>query len=304
MLTDGGSTNLIITESRPSDVLAALHESADAEREYLFAARDPEPRDLILVAWQGDTAVGYIATTDNQQDGMLIWEHLVVPAHRSKGLGRRLLREAVRRTVPGAVVQVDPLGELDAQRLADYYGQYGFTYETADGRLWSTAAGVMRAVGPESSGLEDKTPIQHLLDRKAPGVVTIAPDQPVRAALHTLNERRIGAVVISSDGSRVEGIISERDILLGIDDDSDGFLDRPVNEVTTPDVLTCTADDSIMSAMNSMTTLRIRHLPVTQTGTLAGIISIGDIVSYRLDAMEAQLAPAPEAGAATGKGDR
>ncbi|MCP4224980.1 MAG: hypothetical protein GY773_16705 [Actinomycetia bacterium] len=62
----------VVTESRPSDVLASLHESAHAEREYLFAARDPNPSDLVLVAWHDSAAVGYIAVTDEREAGLLI----------------------------------------------------------------------------------------------------------------------------------------------------------------------------------------------------------------------------------------
>ncbi len=276
----------IVTESRPSDVLASLHESAEPEREYLFAARDADPADLVLVAWQDDVAVGYIATTDQRHDGLLIWEHLVVPAHRGRGLGGRLLLEAVRRTVPGAVVEVDPLGELDRQRVIDYYRQLGFSYQAAAGRIWATAAGVMRALDARQPEAEGRSSVQMLLDRKSPGVITVEPGVTVRAAVSVLNAHHIGAVVVSSDGSRVEGILSERDVLRGIDDHSEGFLDMSIGEVTTTDVLTCTTSDSIRSAMDSMTRLRVRHLPVTQTGRLTGIISVGDLVSYRLDAVE------------------
>lgn len=283
---------VIVTESRPSDVLASLHESAHAEREYLFAARDADPSDLVLVAWHDSAAVGYIATTEERDNGLLVWEHLVVPAHRGRGLGERLLLEAVRRTLPNATVQVDPLGELDIERVADYYRRLGFSHESDSGRIWATATEVIHAIDDRNVKPEAYASIQMLLDRKAPGVVTIEPKTTVRDAISILNAQRIGAVVVSSDGSRVEGILSERDILLGIDDHGEGFLDELVDAVTTTDVLTCTGDDSITSAMESMTQLRIRHLPVTNTGRLVGIISVGDLVSFRLQALEA-LAPSP-----------
>ncbi len=109
----------------------------------------------------------------------------------------------------------------------------------------------------------------------------------MREAISLLAAQRIGAVVISSDGSRVEGILSERDLLIGIDEHGEGILDGPVDDLITVDVLTCTTDDSITSAMQSMTQLRVRHLPVIRTGRLVGIISLGDLVSYRLEAVEA-----------------
>jgi CBS domain-containing protein/GNAT superfamily N-acetyltransferase len=284
------SRRVIVTESRPSDVLASLHESAHAEREYLFAARDAGPSDLVLVAWHEEAAVGYIATTDERHSGLLIWEHLVVPAHRGQGLGERLLLEAVRRTVPAAIVEVDPLGELDAERVADYYRRLGFAHEAASGRIWATAAEVIDAVDARSVRPEDYSSIQSLLDAKPPGVTTIEPGTTVRAAISVLTSQGIGAAVVSSDGSRVEGILAERDILLGIEEHGEPFLDRTVQSATTIDVVTCTTDDSIMSAMEAMTRLRIRHLPVTETGRLVGIISVGDLVRFRLEVVEA-LAP-------------
>lgn len=287
---------VIVTESRPSDVLASLHESAEAEREYLFAARDADSSDLVLVAWHDDVAVGYIATTDQRQDGLLIWEHLVVPAHRTRGLGQRLLLEAVRRAVPTAIVEVDPLGELDSERVVDYYRRLGFSHDSSGGRIWATAAEVIAAIDAEQTSTEDRASIRLLLSRKAPGVVTIEPSATVRSAVSVLSQHRVGAVVVSSDGSRVEGILSERDVLLGIDAQGEGFLTQAVGEVTTTDVLTCTTSDSIMSAMEAMTRLRIRHLPVTKTGRLAGIISVGDLVSFRLNAVESGRALEPEPG--------
>ena len=286
MATSMDDQRAIITESRPSEVLASLHQSAEAEREYLFAARDADPADLVLVAWDGDVAVGYIATTDHRHDGLLIWEHLVVPDHRGQGLGRRLLFEAVRRAVPGAVVEIDPLGELDSQRVVDYYRDLGFTFDAGDARIWATAAGVMQALGARLPADEDRNTVQQLLDRKSPGVVTVRPDATVGVAVAELNAHRIGALVVSTDGSRVEGILSERDILQGLDEHGPGLLELSVGDLTTTDVLTCTTADSIVSAMDAMTRLRVRHLPVTQTGRLVGIISVGDLVSYRLEAVE------------------
>ncbi|MGF1598658.1 MAG: GNAT family N-acetyltransferase [Acidimicrobiales bacterium] len=272
--------DVIITESRPSDVLAALHESAEAEREYLFAARDAEPGDLILVAWVDNTAVGYIAATDEREDGLLVWEHLVVPAHRSRGLGERLLVEAVRRAVPGAVVQIDPLAELDLDRVVDYYQRLGFRRDSARGGIWATAVDVIRAA--RRTGADSDDTVGALTSDRDAGVVTIEPSATVRQAVAELNRHRIGALVASSDGARVEGILSERDILVGIDTEGAAFLDGKVGDVTTTDVVTCTSGDSIATVMDLMTTCRVRHLPIVETGRLTGIVSLGDIILHQL----------------------
>jgi CBS domain-containing protein/GNAT superfamily N-acetyltransferase len=279
--------NITITESRPNEVLAALHESAHAEREYLFASRDVEPADLVLVAWLGDEAVGYIAVTDQQPDGLLVWEHLVVPAHRNQGLGERLLLEAVRRTAPGVVVQVDPWSDLDLDRVADYYRRLGFTRESAPGRIWATATDVLRsAASRHATSSEAQTPISAILNEKEPGVITVAPDALVREAVSILNQNRIGAAVVSSDGSRIQGILSERDILIGLDVHGANFLDQPVSTATTTDVVTCVLHDPIATVMEIMTNRRVRHMPVTAAGSLVGIVSIGDLVNYRLKEVE------------------
>lgn len=283
-----GDAGLIITESRPTDILAALHESASGEREYLFAARDAEPEDLVLVAWEGGPdnpiAVGYIAATDNREDGLAIWEHLVVPSHRTRGLGRRLLGDLARRALPGAVVVIDPIGDYDPDRLRDYYGGLGFTREDAHGRIWATVTDVIRATPvAEPSGSERSVTVATLLDRKARPVVTVAPGATVTEAIDLLNRHRIGALVVSRDGKRIEGILSDRDILTGLGQHGPGLLERTIDAVTTSDVVTCVSDDTIATAMEAMTRRRVRHLPVTQTGQLAGIISLGDLVSFRLD---------------------
>jgi CBS domain-containing protein/GNAT superfamily N-acetyltransferase len=288
----GELPNVLITESRPTDILAALHESASGEREYLFAARDAEPEDLVLVAWEGDaatgmTAIGYIAATDHREDGLAIWEHLVVPSHRTRGLGRRLLGELARRALPGAIVTVDPLGEYDQERISDYYGALGFTHEEADGRIWATVTDLIRAT-PDGrpAGTERSLPVRTLLERKGSSVVSVDPEATVTEAIDLLNRYRIGALVVSRDGKRVEGILSERDILTGLGHHGAGFLERTVRQATTSDVVTCVAGDTIATAMEAMTRRRVRHLPITETGQLAGIISLGDLVSFRLERVD------------------
>jgi CBS domain-containing protein/GNAT superfamily N-acetyltransferase len=277
---------ITITESRPNDVLAALHSSAEAEREYLFAAREAQPDDLILVAWKDGHAVGYIATSDERDRGLLVWEHVVVPAHRGEGIGQRLLVEAARRTVPGATIVVDPMAELDADRIADYYSRLGFSQPGRSG-LRATASDVIRATRRRQGAQgETATPVGVIVDGKPPGVVTVAPTAPVREAVSIMNNHGVGAVVVSSDGSRVEGLLSERDVLRGLDRLGADLLDLPVSAACTTDVVTATEYDSVAEVMQLMTDQRIRHLPVTSTGRLHGIVSVGDLVLHRLYALD------------------
>jgi len=267
------------TESRPGDVLASLHKSAEAEREYLFASHDPSGQDLILVAWYDDAAIGYIAASDERPDALLIWEHLVVPEFRGQGIGRRLLLEAAKRTNRASSIVIDPMGELAMDRVVDYYSGVGFPAKGSDGRIAANAGVVVDTLGRQS---EDVTTVSAILRRKPPGIVTVDPNITVSEALSLMNEMRIGAIVASSDGSRVEGILSERDVLVGIDSDGPDFLTRRVGDCTTSDVVTLTTTDLIADAMATMTNRRIRHLPVTDTGRLVGIISVGDLLLFRL----------------------
>ena len=124
--------------------------------------------------------------------------------------------------------------------------------------------------------------VTEVLRRKGGSVVTIAPDTSVRELLGLLEEHGIGAVVVSDDGARVAGIVSERDIVRRMHADGDAILDGPVSQIMTVDVHFCGPADQIDALMDVMTESRIRHLPVLVDGALAGIVSIGDVVKYRM----------------------
>ena len=113
-------------------------------------------------------------------------------------------------------------------------------------------------------------------------VVTIAPDAGVRELLALLAEHNVGALIVSGDGTRVEGIVSERDIVRRLLDD-DGVLDRQVSAIMTGDVRTCEPSAPLDELRAVMTEHRIRHVPVVDGEELVGIISIGDVVKASLD---------------------
>jgi CBS domain-containing protein len=128
--------------------------------------------------------------------------------------------------------------------------------------------------------------VDALLARKGNTVVTLAPDRTVRDAVRVLTAHRIGALVVSSDGVGVEGIVSERDVVAQLDATGPAVLDAPVSAVMVTEVQTCAPDDHVASLMSVMTNRRIRHLPVVVGGKLAGMISIGDVVKARVDELE------------------
>lgn len=128
--------------------------------------------------------------------------------------------------------------------------------------------------------------IAAILSGKGKGVVSVTPVDTVRQAVALLAERRIGAVPVL-DGDTVAGIFSERDVIYCLKDGDTDVLDRRVAEVMTAPAISVTPEDSVMGALSLMTRRRIRHLPVVDEGELVGFVSIGDLVKYRIDRIEA-----------------
>jgi CBS domain-containing protein len=128
--------------------------------------------------------------------------------------------------------------------------------------------------------------IAQLLRHKGHEVTTIEADRSVRDALALLAEHGVGALVVSADGRRIDGILSERDIARKLDERGAGLLGDPVSSVMTADVHTCVPDASVPDLARLMTEQRVRHVPVVEDGALVGIVSIGDVVKARLDELE------------------
>lgn len=127
-----------------------------------------------------------------------------------------------------------------------------------------------------------------ILERKGRHVATVTPHTTVREAAESLAAANVGALVVSSDGSELAGILSERDIVRRLATDGPALLDRPVTDLMQREVHTCTGDDHVDQLMALMSEHRIRHLPVVADGVLAGIISIGDVVKTRVDELETE----------------
>lgn len=120
-------------------------------------------------------------------------------------------------------------------------------------------------------------------------IVTIRPDTTVAEAARLLSERRIGAVVVSSDGRRAEGILSERDIVRELGRSGAEVLDRKASEMMTREVSTCVCADDALTVLERMTRGRFRHLPVVdERGEMLGVVSIGDAVFARLKELNAE----------------
>ena len=127
--------------------------------------------------------------------------------------------------------------------------------------------------------------ISEVLKSKGDDVVTVSPAETVRSLVTTLAERNVGAVVVSSDGTSIEGIVSERDVVRGLVDGTE-LLDSPVSTIMTAEVRTASPTDTVHDLMLLMTEHRVRHVPVVVAGRLHGIVSIGDLVKSRIGELE------------------
>lgn len=127
--------------------------------------------------------------------------------------------------------------------------------------------------------------IATILGGKGSSVESIEATAPVREAVNRLAEKRIGALPVL-DGGKVAGIMSERDIIYCLRSDGAQILDWPVSRIMTAPAVTVSPDVPVLTALSQMTRRRIRHLPVVEDGRLVGIVSIGDLVKYRIDMIE------------------
>jgi CBS domain-containing protein len=130
--------------------------------------------------------------------------------------------------------------------------------------------------------------ISEVLRKKGSDVVTIAPEATVRDLLGVLAEHNVGAVVVSADGTSLDGIVSERDIVRRLHRIGADLLDRPVRDIMTAVVHTCSPDDRVESLRSTMTEHRIRHLPVVCGGRMVGIVSIGDVVKSAISELQTE----------------
>ena len=127
--------------------------------------------------------------------------------------------------------------------------------------------------------------VENILRRKGANVITTGPDMSLKLASHKLLLENISALVVVEDGDIV-GILTEREIARGLARHGEVLARMKVREVMTEHVVTCAPTDSLRHVMALMTQHRVRHLPVIAAGRLSGIVSIGDVVKYRLEELE------------------
>ena len=129
--------------------------------------------------------------------------------------------------------------------------------------------------------------IASVLRGKGTAVETIAGDATLSEVVRRLGERRIGALPVL-ESNRVTGIISERDVIYCLREHGAEVLDWPVSRVMSSPAITADPSTDVLAALSTMTQRRIRHLPIVEGGELRGIVSIGDLVKYRMERIEAE----------------
>ena len=130
--------------------------------------------------------------------------------------------------------------------------------------------------------------VAQILKTKGGKVVTTSPESTAGDVARMLSEMKIGAVIVLGAGGKIAGIISERDIARGLAAHGSALPTIRVAELMTRSVATCTPESAITDIMATMTEKRFRHMPVLKDGALIGVVSIGDVVKYRLDELETE----------------
>ena len=127
--------------------------------------------------------------------------------------------------------------------------------------------------------------VRAILDTKGHNILSVEPQAKLSAAVKLLGERKIGAVLVMSNG-QIEGILSDRDIVRVLSERGAGVLEAPVSEVMTRKVVSCRQNDTVAAIMEMMTNGKFRHLPVVEDERVVGLISIGDVVKWRVQEYE------------------
>ena len=128
--------------------------------------------------------------------------------------------------------------------------------------------------------------VKSILSAKGGDVISIEPTVTLETAVKTLAKHRIGALLVLGPDRRVVGILSERDIVRALAEHGAAVLTQPLSQVMTRKVVTCSPSETIGVIMERMTAGKFRHVPVIEQDQVVGVVSIGDVVKYRLQEME------------------
>lgn len=130
--------------------------------------------------------------------------------------------------------------------------------------------------------------VAEILAAKGSNVITIKPSDSITTLCECLRQKRIGAAIVSSDGTTVDGVITERDVAFGLAVHKGDLHRLPVSQLMTKAVITCSPRDSVALVASTMLARNIRHLPVEEHGRVVGMISIRDVLNWRVSELQHQ----------------
>jgi len=139
---------------------------------------------------------------------------------------------------------------------------------------------------PKTNIKQETATVRKILDQKGADVFALRPQNTLHEAVEVLRDKRIGAVIIKDSEGKLQGILSERDIVRRLAETPGQTLAQRIEGVMTANVEVCHPDDALISVLRKMTEGRFRHMPVVEEGALVGIVTIGDVVNYRLNELE------------------
>lgn len=137
-----------------------------------------------------------------------------------------------------------------------------------------------------SNASNDNADVRKLLEGKGGDAYTIRPEDTIASAVGVLKEKRIGALIVVDESGELVGILSERDIVRKLADTPGQTLAQKVKDNMTRNVVTCSPEDPLITVLRRMSEGRFRHMPVFEDGSLCGIVTIGDVVKFRLNELE------------------
>lgn len=140
----------------------------------------------------------------------------------------------------------------------------------------------------ETNMMQDMGTVARLIAGKGGDVISIRPQDNLTRAVEILRDKRIGALVVTDETGSLQGILSERDIVRKLAETPGQTLPQSVSENMTAKVVTCSPSDTLVDVLKRMTEGRFRHMPVLEEGRLVALISLGDVVSYRLQEVRAE----------------
>lgn len=132
--------------------------------------------------------------------------------------------------------------------------------------------------------------VKDILSVKGATVIAIGPNNTIGELCKLLKERRIGATIVSSDGKKIEGVISERDVAYGLATHGAAVAAMPVSALMTKQVITCSPRDKVALVASTMGSRNIRHIPVEDNGRAMGMVSIRDVLNFRVDDLQQEKA--------------